>query len=245
MQLNCDLGEDFGAWTMSVEPAIMEVIDQANIACGFHAGDPLAIENALKHAIEHKVSIGAHPSYPDLVGFGRRHIAMSAPELEACLRYQIATLRGLCELHGGKLEYVKPHGALYNDLVKDSGIRTTVMKVVAEFGDLHLMLQAGLWQQDFALEAEKYDLQLQFEAFIDRRYTDNGYLTNRREAGAVLPPDQAIQQAQQLIVSQQVTSQSGNALSISASTLCIHGDNSVALSLAQQVRELIDTGVSH
>ncbi|MDM7860927.1 5-oxoprolinase subunit PxpA [Alteromonas sp. ASW11-36] len=240
MLLNCDLGEDFGAWKMSVEPAIMEVIDQANIACGFHGGDPLAIETAIKNAVDNNVSIGAHPSYPDLVGFGRRHIAMSAPELQACLRYQISALKGLCELHGSNLDYVKPHGALYNDLVKNESIRACVMTVIAEFSSLQLMLQAGPWQEMFIKEAQQFDIELQFEAFIDRRYTDDGYLTSRRVPGAVLTVEEALTQAQQLIQQQKVTTQSGQPLTVMASTLCIHGDNSVALGLAQEVRKLIE-----
>ncbi len=148
MKLNCDLGESFGAWSMPVESAIMAEIDQANIACGFHAGDPLVMKQAILLAKKHDVAIGAHPAYPDLQGFGRRSMAIAADELKAMIQYQVSALSGMAKICGAKVSYVKPHGALYNDMMKDTAIMRTVMQSIAEINEqssntpLALMVQA-------------------------------------------------------------------------------------------------------
>ena len=128
MKLNCDLGESFGAWTMPVDDEIMSIIDQANVACGFHAGDPLVMKQALTLAKQHGVEIGAHPSYPDLQGFGRRSLAMASDELVACVQYQVSALLGMAEVVGAQVTYVKPHGALYNDMMQNTSILRSVME---------------------------------------------------------------------------------------------------------------------
>ena len=132
MKLNCDLGESFGAWSMPVEAAIMAEIDQANIACGFHAGDPLVMKQAILSAKQHDVVIGAHPAYPDLQGFGRRSMAIAADELSAMIQYQVSALSGMAKACGANVSYVKPHGALYNDMMKDTAVMRTVMQSIAE-----------------------------------------------------------------------------------------------------------------
>jgi UPF0271 protein len=143
MLLNCDLGESYGSWTMGLDAEVMPHIDQANIACGFHGGDPLTIRKTLALAAEHGVNIGAHPAYPDLVGFGRRPMNLSADEIIANLHYQVAALEGMASSQGLVLDYIKPHGALYNDMMAKSEVRAAIMQAVASYHrPLALMLQA-------------------------------------------------------------------------------------------------------
>jgi UPF0271 protein len=238
MKLNCDLGESFGAWSMPVEKDIMSEIDQANIACGFHAGDPLVMKAALDIAKAHGVSVGAHPSYPDLQGFGRRSMAMQANELSACIQYQVSALVGMADIVGTQVDYVKPHGALYNDMMKSKDIRQTVMKSVAAMcqGKLPLMVQATSEHQEITDEAKQHGVSLLFEAFSDRRYTDEGYLQSRQIDGAVLSSQEALVQAKQLIEQGTVTTASGATLSIQADSLCVHGDTAGAVEIARQIR---------
>lgn len=238
MKLNCDLGESFGAWSMPVEKDIMSEIDQANIACGFHAGDPLVMKAALDIAKVHGVSVGAHPSYPDLQGFGRRSMAMQANELSACIQYQVSALIGMADIVGTTVDYVKPHGALYNDMMKNKDIRQTVMKSVAAMcqGKLPLMVQATSEHQEITDEAKQHGVSLLFEAFSDRRYTDEGYLQSRQIDGAVLSSQEALVQAKQLIEQGTVTTASGATLSIRADSLCVHGDTAGAVEIARQIR---------
>ena len=240
MWLNCDLGESFGAWRMASDEKVMPMIDQANIACGFHAGDPLTISQTINSAVEHNLQIGAHPSYPDLVGFGRRHMAMSHEELVACIQYQVAALQSLVAIKGQTLKYVKPHGALYNDVLKHENVRHAVMSAVSEFDGLTLMLQAGQHQQQWRAEASELELALWFEAFIDRRYEADGSLRSRRLSGAVLPPELAYQQAKLLIEKGQVVTSDGLHLSIDADTLCVHGDNPDCVALVNKIRALLN-----
>lgn len=238
MMLNCDLGESFGAWTMPVDEQIMVYIDQANIACGFHAGDPVTIKKAIALALSHDVAIGAHPSYPDLQGFGRRSMAMKSDELLACLQYQIAAIDGLARMQGTKIGYVKPHGALYNDLMKDAALRRSVMKAVYEAGkgELALMIQAHPEQAALRAQAEDVGITLLFEAFSDRRYTDEGYLVSRNQPHAVLNDKDALQQAETLMDEGVIISESGKRLALQVDTLCVHGDSPGAIAIAENIR---------
>lgn len=242
MKLNCDLGESFGAWTMPVDDTVMEYIDQANIACGFHAGDPVVMKQAIKAAVKAGVTVGAHPSYPDLQGFGRRSMAMSPDELKACIQYQVAALSGMAGCEGAEVHYVKPHGALYNDLMQDAQIRQSVMEAVAEIGQgkLALMIQAHPSADTLRKEAAQYSLPLLFEAFADRRYTDEGYLMSRRLAGAVLSEEQAEKQVRQLIDTGTVTTESGRKLPLEVDTLCVHGDSPGAVAMVKTFRTMLN-----
>lgn len=242
MKLNCDLGESFGAWTMPVDNAVMRYIDQANIACGFHAGDPVVMKSAVAAASKAGVAIGAHPAYPDLQGFGRRSLTMSPNELTACIQYQVAALSGLAACDNAKVTYVKPHGALYNDLMQNADIRLAVMEAVAEIGQGHLalMIQAHPKAEALRHEAAKIGLPLWFEAFADRRYTDEGYLMSRRLPGAVLSEEAASQQVKQLLDEGFVTTESGKKLFLDVDTLCVHGDSPGAVSMVKRFREMLD-----
>ena len=245
MKLNCDLGESFGAWSMPVEAAIMAEIDQANIACGFHAGDPLVMKQAIRLAKQHDVDIGAHPAYPDLQGFGRRSMAIAADELSAMIQYQVSALSGMAKVCGANVSYVKPHGALYNDMMKDTAVMRTVMQSIAEINmqslDSPLALMVQATSQNTALKeaAQEWGLPLYFEAFSDRRYTDEGLLQSRLIEGAVLSESDALLQAKQLISSGTVTTASGATLAIVADSLCVHGDTKGAVNIAKKIRTFL------
>lgn len=240
MKLNCDLGESFGSWQMGLDDAVMPYIDMANIACGFHAGDANVMAHTLKLAKQHGVSIGAHPSYPDLQGFGRRSMALSHSEIVNMLRYQIAALDGMARTAGTQITYVKPHGALYNDMMSKPEVFDAVLEAVAGYYQpLKLMILASAEQQQYRELAGRHGVALLFEAFADRRYTDNGSLTPRNQSGAVLSGDESLAQVTQLVKLGFVTTDSGNTLALKADTLCVHGDNPAALAQLKQIRALL------
>jgi 5-oxoprolinase (ATP-hydrolysing) subunit A len=240
MKLNCDLGESFGSWQMGLDIEVMPHIDMANIACGFHAGDADVMARTLALAKQHGVAVGAHPSYPDLQGFGRRSMALSHSEIVNCMRYQIAALDGMALSAGLSLSYVKPHGALYNDMMSKPAVFGAVLAAVAGFyKPLKLMILATARQQEFAALAKAQDVQLLFEAFADRRYTDEGTLTPRSQAGAVLHGAEMLAQVAQLVKQGCVTTASGKQLALNADTLCVHGDNQAAIAQVQQIRALL------
>ena len=235
VDLNCDLGEG-----LATDEQIIPLISSANIACGFHAGDADVMAGTLALAKQHGVAIGAHPSYPDLQGFGRRSMALSHSEIVNCLRYQIAALDGMALSSGLTLSYVKPHGALYNDMMAKPAVFAAVLDAVAGFyKPLKLMILATARQQDFAAQAKAQGVALLFEAFADRRYTDEGTLTPRSQAGAVLHGDDMLAQVRQLVKHGSVTTVSGKQLALTADTLCVHGDNPAAIAQVQQIRALL------
>lgn len=246
MRLNCDLGESYGNWVMGMDAEVMPHIDQANIACGFHAGDPVVLSTTLSLAKQHGVHIGAHPSYPDLQGFGRRSIAMSEQELYCCLQYQIAAVDGMAMSRGLTLDYVKPHGALYNDMMKNPDIRATVMRAVSNYHrPLRLMLQATLAASEHRAQAGQFGLQLYFEAFADRRYDDDGALLARSKSGAVLSKKDMLAQVKQLVEHGTVNTVSGNILSLQVDTLCVHGDNAEGVASIAAIADIVkNVGVS-
>lgn len=240
MKLNCDLGESFGAWHMGDDDKIMPYVDMASIACGFHAGDPLVMQRAIRFAKIHKVQIGAHPSYPDLQGFGRRSMKMAKSELVAIIQYQISALEGMAKCQGVELSYVKPHGALYNDMMADESVFDTVLQGISGFHlSVPLVVQATSKWQYLQNHAEQNGVELWFEAFADRRYQDDGSLLPRSQPGAVLNAEQMILQVEQLIQTGEVTTVSGSRLNIKADTLCVHGDNEAALTGIQSIKNFI------
>ena len=241
MKLNCDLGESFGAWTMGQDEAVMPLIDMANIACGFHASDPSIMSMTVAMAVEHGVEIGAHPSYQDLVGFGRRSIAHTPEEIRGLIWYQVGALDGICRAHGAEVSYVKPHGALNNDMMKDEDVLRAVMEAVTSFREgLPLMLPATLRAQRHRDMASGIGVPLIFEAFADRAYDDQGQLVSRREPGAVhASPEVIVEQAMSLIHRGGLYSRSGQWLTLEAQTLCVHGDNDHALEATRAIRRAI------
>lgn len=239
MKLNCDLGESFGPWKMGADKEVMPFIDQANIACGFHASDPLIMDQTVKLAKAYGVSIGAHPSYPDLQGFGRRNMALTTNELQSMFIYQIGALRAIAKTNGVDIDYVKPHGALYNQMMKDESIMDALMFSMARYDhSLPLMIMATPNHEFYSQKANQYGVRLQFEAFTDRAYDDCGLLVSRAEEGAVLTTTHAIlEQMQSIVIEKRVKTINGIWLPIHASTLCLHGDNPLARVAAQQLRQ--------
>lgn len=241
IKLNCDLGESFGAWQMGLDAEVMPLIDQANIACGFHAGDPTVLVNTLTLAKKHQVEMGAHPSYDDKQGFGRRSVKMTAEELKHLLWYQIAAVDGVAKSLGLELSYVKPHGALYNDMMANPALLETVMHAVASYHKpLKLMLLATGFAAQHKVLAQRYQLELLFEAFADRRYKSDGSLTPRSQMGSVLDHQAALVQVQQLLQNGTVQSDTGDRVVIQADTLCVHGDNPAAVALVKSIRQLLE-----
>lgn len=241
MLLNCDLGESFGSWHMGMDADVMPHIDLANVACGFHAGDPVTMTRTIALVRDCGVRLGAHPAYPDLVGFGRRSMQLSAEELRASLLYQIAALDGMAASAGLCVEYVKPHGALYNDMMADAGIRDTVMATVASYHrPLKLMLLATAAQGEHREAAATQGLDLLFEAFADRCYDDEGRLLSRRLPGAVHGRERMLEQVTQLLTRGCVTTDSGSTLPLQADTLCVHGDNPEGVAAIREIRALVD-----
>lgn len=239
--LNCDLGESFGSWSMGMDAEVMPYIDQANIATGFHAGDPMIMRRTLALAAQHGVTIGAHPAYPDLVGFGRRSMACSEEEIIATLLYQVAAMDGMAATAGLELRYVKPHGALYNDMMANAEVRSAIIKAVAEYHrPIALMLQATPEADAHREEAEGAGIEVWFEAFADRCYADDGKLLSRRLEGAVHSREKMLAQVEQLCDSGTVTSISGKQLALAADTLCVHGDNAEGVAAIRDIRALVD-----
>lgn len=240
--LNCDLGESFGAWKMGLDDQVMPFIDQANIACGFHAGDPIVMKKTLLSAKSHNVVIGAHPSYPDLAGFGRRSMNLPAVEIIAIVQYQIAALAGMAENIDMPITYVKPHGALYNDMMTNGHIRSAVMEAIAgSHLPLAFMLQATPDAETHRQEAEMFGLELIFEAFADRCYDDNGALLSRAKEGAVHSREKMLAQVSQLKNDGSVITISGHRLELQADSLCVHGDNIDGINAIQEIRQLINS----
>lgn len=234
--LNADLGEGVG-----VDEAVMPHIHLANIACGFHAGDQFAMQRTLALAAQHGVTVGAHPGYQDREGFGRRSMPHTAAEIAALLHYQIAALDGMARSRGMTLDYVKPHGALYNDMMADEKVRRAVMDAVASFyRPLRLMLQATPEAELHRREAAQAGIELWFEAFADRGYGDNGLLLPRSVMGAVHGPEQTLAQVAQLKQEGSVTTLGGRKLILAPDTLCVHGDNPDSVAVIRRIRELVE-----
>ncbi|MCL9783205.1 5-oxoprolinase subunit PxpA [Vibrio sp. S4M6] len=238
--LNCDMGESFGPWTMGNDEHVMPHIDMTNIACGFHASDPHIMSKTIDLAILNNVQIGAHPSYPDLQGFGRRSMSFDPLELSEILIYQIGALKALCESKNTELSYVKPHGALYNDMMKDHQAFEAVVDAVSCFS-IPLMMMATIDNQAYLDIADRYEVPLLFEAFADRAYLGNGTLAPRNQQGAVLQhQDDILGQVKQICQYGKVTSLDGFVVPIEADTICVHGDNEDSIQLIEKIKQLLE-----
>jgi 5-oxoprolinase (ATP-hydrolysing) subunit A len=239
IDLNCDLGESFGAWKMGDDAALLGLISSANIACGFHAGDPDIMRHTVALAVERGVAIGAHVSLPDLQGFGRREMTVSPDEAYAMTLYQIGALHAFVQAAGARLRHVKPHGALYNMAARDAKLATAIAQAVRDFDPaLRLVGLAGSALLDAGRAAA---LPVASEAFADRRYRADGSLQPRREADAVIADtDQAIAQALAIAREGCVQAVDGSAVTLQADTLCVHGDGAHALAFARGLRAALE-----
>ena len=240
IDLNSDVGESFGAWSIGSDEALIPLVTSVNIACGAHAGDPLVMDRTVRLARDHGVAVGAHPGYPDLSGFGRRRLEMDPRELEASVLYQIGALAAFTRAAGVPLRHVKPHGALYNVAAVDAGVARAVARAVARFaGDAVLVGLAGSVMLEVARDE---GLRTAAEAFADRAYEPDGTLRARRLAGAVhADPEVAAEQALAIARDRRVRAYDGSVLRIEADTLCIHGDTPGAVEYARAVRDALES----
>ncbi len=236
VDLNCDLGESFGNYKMGNDEAVLPLITSANVACGFHAGDENVMAQTVRFAKAHNVSVGAHPGFPDLKGFGRRNLDMSLDEIYNMMVYQIGALKAFCDLNDVTLNHVKPHGALYQMGAKDRAIAKTIAEAVyAVDPNLYLV---GLSNSLLLEEAEKVGLPTASEVFADRRYEKDGQLVSRKKPGALIEDtSEAIQQVIRMVTEGKTTAITGEEIEISADTICVHGDGAHALEFVKQIRE--------
>jgi UPF0271 protein len=241
IDLNSDLGESYGAWPMGDDAAMLAIVSSANVACGFHAGDPVGILKTVRAAAEKGVSIGAHVSYPDRVGFGRRDMDVTPAELIADVIYQIGALKGVAAAAGVTVGYVKPHGALYNRIAHDSKQGQAVIDGIKAIDpSLVLMGLAGAPILDLA---RKSGLNVVAEAFADRAYMPDGQLVSRREPGAVLHDTQVITKRMlQLAREGTLEAIDGSTIKVDAQSICVHGDSPGAVAIAQSIRRAFEAG---
>ncbi len=238
IDLNCDLGESFGRYTLGEDAAVMQHITSANVACGFHAGDPLVIQQTVKVAVKQGVHIGAHPGYPDLQGFGRRVMDLTPEEVEAFVLYQVAAVAGFARAEGVSLIHVKPHGALYNQAAQDEQVALSIARAVARF-DPHLIL-VGLAGSALIRAGEQTGLRVASEGFPDRAYNADGSLRSRRLPGALLNSVTAIcDQAVRLAIEGILVSEGSRPGVVPVDTLCLHGDHHGAADNAAAVRQAL------
>ena len=240
--LNCDMGESFGSWTMGLDAEVMPFVDCANIACGFHAGDPSIMRKTVDLALAHNVQIGAHPAYQDLPGFGRRSMAYSAQALQDLLHYQLGALDGICRAQATRISYVKPHGAMYNDMMASPAqLRAVVQAVAAYDARLPLMLMATRDNSAAQAIGDEFGVTLWFEAFADRAYDQAGHLLSRQLPGAVHHDvDVIVQQALDIAAGRPLIAIDGSELYLHANTLCVHGDNASSVAAVQRIREALN-----
>lgn len=239
IDFNCDMGEGFGAWRMGDDAALLDHVTSANVACGFHAGDPATIRRTVKAAVEKGVAIGAHPSLPDLQGFGRRPMNVSAEELYDIIVYQVGAVDAFARAAGGRLSHVKAHGALYNMAAKNRALADAIAAAVRDV-DKSLVL-FGLSGSELIAAARGAKLVAAAEVFADRSYQDDGSLTPRGRPGAMIEDVEiSIEQVKRMVLDGIVRAQSGKEVPVHADTLCIHGDQPGALEFARRIRAALE-----
>lgn len=243
IDLNCDMGESFGAYKQGLDESVIKFITSANIACGWHAGDPDVMEKTVKMAKDNDVGIGAHPGYPDLLGFGRRNMACTPEDIRQYIIYQIGALQAFCVSQGTTLQHVKPHGALYLTAVNDETIARAVAEAIVSVNpDLYYVALAGKKGELMARVGEQVGLKVMYEAFPDRAYTPEGTLASRANPGAVITdPDKVAQRALGMAKDGVVIATDGSTIQLNAQTLCVHGDTPTAVKLVKNIRSLFDT----
>ena len=235
IDLNCDMGESYGAWKMGADAAIMPLISSANIACGFHAGDPATIRATVGLAVEHGVAIGAHPSLPDLAGFGRRAMKISPQEMYDLVIYQAGAVEAFARAAGSRLHHVKCHGALYNMAANDEGLSEAMVRAAKDLGGVMLYVLSKSKSYE---KAKSMGVPVAGEVFADRGYSDDGSLAPRdRPGGMIEDAGEAVRQALAMVEQGYVTSLSGRRVPVAAETLCLHGDQAGAVAFAREIRQ--------
>lgn len=242
IDINCDMGESFGAYTVGMDGEVIKYISSANIACGFHAGDPRVMNRTVKLAKENGVGVGAHPGYPDLAGFGRRNMECTPDEVRDDVIYQVAALQGFCTLHGAKLRHVKPHGSLYNMSVGNESLSRAVAEAIAAVDPDLLWVVLGGAQAGLAQKvAAATGIRVALEAFPDRAYTPEGRLAPRKLPGAVITdPKRVAEQALRMAKEGRVIALDGTSIEIEIHTLCVHGDNPSAVENVRTIRRALE-----
>lgn len=238
VDLNCDMGESFGAYALGADALLMPLITSANVACGFHAGDPQVMRRTVRLAREHGVSVGAHPGFRDLVGFGRRELKCTADEIYADVLYQIGALAAVCRAEGLKMHHVKPHGALYNMAGANAEMAAAIAQAVRDFDQaLVLYAQPG---SELCKAGEAAGLRIACEVFGDRAYNEDGTLVSRRLPGSVLSDEAAAEaQVRQMVLEGSVRAISGKPVAVKADTICVHGDNPHAAAFVRRIRDVL------
>jgi UPF0271 protein len=243
IDLNSDVGESFGNYKLGLDEAVIPLISSANIACGFHAGDPTVMKRTVAIAKENGVALGAHPGFPDLIGFGRRNLDASLDEIKDYVVYQIGALQAFATEQGIKLQHVKPHGALYNMAVGNTDIWQAVAQAVAAVDRrLILFVLAGSNRKDLEAIAAGHGIRMAFEFFGDRAYNPDGSLVSRKEPGAVIHDQQAVAaKVLKMVKEGRVVCRDGSEIDMAADTICVHGDNPAALALVKNIRESLQS----
>jgi UPF0271 protein len=245
IDLNCDMGESFGAYNIGDDAAMLQVVTTANIACGFHAGDPIVMRDTIQQAKDNGVAIGAHPSFADLYGFGRRRIIGDRPEdLEAQLIYQIAAIQGMAAAQGHPITHVKTHGALGNMAAEDADLAAVCARAVAAVD--RSLAYVSLPYSETYTAAQRAGLRVICEVFADRTYTDEGFLTPRSQEGATIHDvSQSVDQVLEMVVNGVIPTTGGLKLPVEAATLCVHGDTLGAVKMVRALQgKLIEAGVT-
>ncbi len=238
IDLNCDMGEGFGPWQMGDDEAMMRFVTSLNVACGFHAGDPRIMDQRVRTAKERGLGVGAHPSFPDLVGFGRRDMQVSYEEAVTDILYQIGALSAFCRRHGVQLQHVKPHGQLNNLAVTDSRLAEAIVDAVRAFDPGLILIAYG---GELLRIGETKGLTVAHEVYADRAYTGDGRLVSRRLPGAVITdPEEVARRTVRLVVEGVVDTVEGSELPVRADTVCLHGDTPGSVALAAAVRRALD-----
>lgn len=239
VDLNCDLGESFGSYKIGGDEKIIPLISSANIACGFHAGDPVIMKKTVETAEKNGIGIGAHPGFPDLMGFGRREMKISYEEAKAYVIYQLGALSAFCTSRGIKMQHVKPHGALYNMAAKDYRLSEAICGAVAEFDSSLIIL--GLSGSMTLKAAEDMGLRYASEVFADRAYEEDGSLVARTKEGSMIEDEnEAVNRVVRMVKEQKVAAVTGKDIPIKADSICVHGDGEKALIFVRKIRERLE-----
>ena len=236
IDLNCDLGESFGNYKIGMDEEVIPLISSANVACGYHASDPIVMQKTIAMTKKFGTAVGAHPGFPDLMGFGRRNLSVSPAEAKAYTLYQLGALEAFCRTQGVKMQHVKPHGALYNMAAKDYDLARGICEAIYEFDkDLIVLALSG---GELVRAGQDIGLRTALEFFSDRAYEEDGTLVNRRKEGAVITDeDEAIARVVRMIKENKLTAITGKDISIKADSVCVHGDGVKALEFVKKIRE--------
>lgn len=239
VDLNCDLGESFGRYTLGLDAEVIPMISSANIACGYHAADPLIMDETVRLAAQHGVSIGAHTGFPDLMGFGRRNMVVTAEEAKAYTQYQLGALMAFCKKYGVKVAHVKPHGAMYNMAAKDYALARAICESIYEIDPTIKLL--GLAGSEMIRAAQNVGLPYAQEVFADRAYENDGTLVARSKPGAMITDEkEAIQRVVKMVLTGTVTSIDEMEVPLQADSICVHGDGEKAVEFVRKIRAALE-----